>query len=174
MAGRVRAGVRQGSSNRLIGRILGKWYKFHDMTDNEDTSPALSHRVLVIDDDPALLIALPDTLRSRLQHCVVDTAGTPDAALDLVQEKPYDAIISDIRMPGMDGVALTTKMREVQPSTPVILITGHGENGLRAKASAAGAYAFLNKPVDPSFIVALLRQALQERRSQQARSCATR
>lgn len=141
---------------------------------HEETPLPLAHRVLLIDDDPGLLLALPDTLRSRLQGCLVDTADTPDAALELVQEKPYDAIISDIRMPGMDGVALTTKMREVQPSTPVILITGHGENGLRGMASAAGAYAFLTKPLDPTFIVALLQQALQERRSQQARSCAAR
>jgi two-component system sensor histidine kinase/response regulator len=146
----------------------------HIMMDTENTSAQLSHRLLLIDDDPGLLMALPDTLRSRLQSCIVDTADTPDVALQLVQEKPYDAIISDIRMPGMDGVALTIKMREVQPSTPVILITGHGENGLRVKASAAGAYAFLTKPLDPTFIVALLQQALQERRSQQARSCAVR
>jgi DNA-binding NtrC family response regulator len=146
----------------------------HIMMDTENTSAQLSHRLLLIDDDPGLLMALPDTLRSRLQSCIVDTADTPDVALQLVQEKPYDAIISDIRMPGMDGVALTIKMREVQPNTPVILITGHGENGLRVKASAAGAYAFLTKPLDPTFIVALLQQALQERRSQQARSCAVR
>ena len=144
------------------------------MIDTEETPSALSHRLLLIDDDPGLLMALPDTLRSRLQGCVVDTADTPAAALELVQEKPYDAIISDIRMPGMDGVALTMKIREVQPSTPVILITGHGENGLRVKASAAGAYAFLTKPLDATFIVTLLQQALQERRSQQSRSCAAR
>ena len=145
------------------------------MIDVEDmTSPPLSHRLLVIDDDPALLVALPETLRSKLQDCVVDTADTPDKALQFVHDKPYDAIISDIRMPGMDGVMLTIKMREIQPSTPVILITGHGENGLRGQASAAGAYAFLTKPLDPTFIAALLQQALQERRSQQSRSCATR
>lgn len=144
------------------------------MLDMEDTSQPLSYRLLLIDDDPALLIALPDTLRSRLQGCLVETATTPQKALQLVNETPYDAIISDIRMPGMDGVALTLKMREVQPDTPVILITGHGENGLRGKASAAGAYAFLTKPLDPTFIVALLQQALQERRSQQSRTCATR
>jgi two-component system, sensor histidine kinase and response regulator len=144
----------------------------HDMNPTEDTLSAPSYRLLLIDDDPVLLMALPDTLRVRLQDCVVDTANTPDAALQLVQGKPYDAIISDIRMPGMDGVTLTIKMRELQPSTPVILITGHGENGLRGKASAAGAYAFLTKPLDPTFIAALLQQALQERRSQHSRSCA--
>jgi DNA-binding NtrC family response regulator len=144
------------------------------MTEIKETLPPLSYRLLVIDDDPTLLMALPDTFRSRLQGCLVDTAGTPEDALQLVNEKPYDAIISDIRMPGMDGVALTLKMREVQPNTPVILITGHGENGLRSKASAAGAFAFLTKPLDPTFIITLLQQALQERRSQQSRSCATR
>jgi len=139
----------------------------------ENHATPLSYRLLVIDDDPALLMALPDTFRSRLHGCLVDTATTPNKALQLVNENPYDAIISDIRMPGMDGVALTLKMREVQPNTPVILITGHGENGLRSKASAAGAFAFLTKPLDPTFIITLLQQALQERRSQQTRSCAT-
>src|SRR5690348_252846 len=103
------------------------------MMDLEDTTSSLSHRLLVIDDDPTLLVALPETLRSKLQDCVVDTADTPDKALQFVQDKAYDAIISDIRMPGMDGVMLTMKMREIQPSTPVILITGHGENGLRGR-----------------------------------------
>lgn len=135
------------------------------------TRSPLPYRLLVIDDDPTLLAALPDALRFRLQGCVVDTADSPEGALQLVTGQAYDAIISDIRMPGMDGVALTMKIREVQPATPVILITGHGENGLRGQASAAGAYAFLNKPIDPVFIVALLQQALHERRAQQTRSC---
>ena len=147
--------------------------QMHVMIDiQEKHSTPVSYRLLLIDDDPALLMALPDTFRSRLHGCLVDTAGTPDKALQLVNDNPYDAIISDIRMPGMDGVALTLKMREVQPNTPVILITGHGENGLRSKASAAGAFAFLTKPLDPTFIITLLQQALQERRSQQSRSCA--
>ena len=98
-----------------------------------------SYRLLVIDDDPTLLKALPDTLRFRLQGCIVDTTASPEEALTLVGKQSYDAIISDIRMPGMDGVALTVKIREVQPGTPVILITGHGENGLRGQASPAGA-----------------------------------
>lgn len=139
---------------------------------DESLTPTSSYRLLVIDDDPTLLKALPDTLRFRLQGCVVDTADSPDEALQFVAKQSYDAVISDIRMPGMDGVALTKKIREAQPGTPVVLITGHGENGLRGQASAAGAFAFLNKPIDPTFIVALLQQALQERRAQQSRSCA--
>lgn len=143
------------------------------MIDREEESTApLSYRILLIDDDVSLLMALADTLRFRLQNSLIDVADSPDIALQLVNEKLYDAIISDIRMPGMDGVALTLKMREIQPNTPVILMTGHGENGLRIQASAAGAYAFLTKPIDPTFIVTLLQQALQERRSQLSRSCA--
>ena len=142
------------------------------MVNLEEAPSPRSYRLLLIDDDPSLLIALPDTIRFRLQGCLVDTADTPQEAIRLVNDIAYDAIISDIRMPGMDGVALTLKMREIQPHTPVILISGHGEHGLRGKASAAGAYAFLTKPLDPAFIVTLLQQVLQERRSQQARSCA--
>jgi CheY-like chemotaxis protein len=60
-------------------------------------------RVLIVDDDPALLQALPETLRLRMDGVTVDTADSATAALDCIASCDYDAIVTDIKMPGMDG-----------------------------------------------------------------------
>src|SRR5262249_6943130 len=72
----------------------------------------------------------------------------------------YDAIISDIKMPGMDGLALLARVRELRPDTPTLLITGHGEHELAVQALRGGAYDFIQKPIDREYFVASLSRAL--------------
>jgi two-component system sensor histidine kinase/response regulator len=74
--------------------------------------------ILIIDDDTALLQALPQALYLRMGGVKVDTCDSAHAALERIQERDYDAIISDIKMPGMDGLALLTKIKELRPDTP--------------------------------------------------------
>ncbi len=69
--------------------------------------------VLIVDDDPALLQALPQTLYLRIPGVKVDTCDSAWEALKQIQEHDYDAIVSDIKMPGMDGLALLTKIKEL-------------------------------------------------------------
>src|SRR5207247_2342357 len=87
-------------------------------------------RVLIVDDDPALLQALPETLRLRMSGVAVDTADSAAAALDRIAARDYDAIVTDIRMPGMDGLALLAQIRARQPDTPVLMVTGHAQRDL--------------------------------------------
>src|SRR5205814_3468835 len=87
-------------------------------------------RVLIVDDDPALLEALPDTLRLRMAGVAVHTADSAAAALDQIAVRDYDAIVTDIKMPGMDGLALLAEIRTRRPDTPILIITAHGENEL--------------------------------------------
>ena len=68
-------------------------------------------RVLIVDDDPGLLEALPDALRLRMSELTVDTCDSATCALDFISRTDYDAIISDIKMPGMDGLALLGEVR---------------------------------------------------------------
>src|SRR5437773_11308453 len=91
-------------------------------------------RVLLVDDDLALLQALPEALRLRMSGVTVDTADSAAAALDLITARDYDAIVADIKMPGMDGLALLAEVRMRQPDTPTLIITGHGEHALAADA----------------------------------------
>src|SRR5205809_456859 len=112
-------------------------------------------RVLVIDDDPALLQALPETLRLRMSGVTVDTADSAAAALDRISARDYDAIVTDIKMPGMDGLALLAEIRGRRPDTPTLLITGHGEDDLGVRALRGGAYDLIQKPIDREHTVAM-------------------
>ena len=119
--------------------------------------------VIIVDDDAALLQALPQALYLRIQGVKVDTSDSALAAFELIQEYDYDAIVSDIKMPGMDGLALLEKIRELRPDTPTLLITGHGEHGLAIQALRGGAYDFIQKPIDRDYLVAALQRAIQTR-----------
>src|SRR5437667_5560961 len=90
--------------------------------------------VLVVDDDPALLQGLPETLRLRMSGVTVDTADSAATALDRIAARDYDAIVTDIRMPGLDGLALLAEIRALRPDTPVLMITGHGACDLASRA----------------------------------------
>jgi len=117
--------------------------------------------VLVVDDDPALLEALPETLRLRMNGVTVDTADSAAAALDRIASQNYDAIVTDIKMPGMDGLALLSEIRARRPDTPILIITGHGEHALAVQALRGGANDFIQKPIDRDHFVASLRRAIR-------------
>src|SRR2546426_11976685 len=119
--------------------------------------------VLIVDDDPALLQALPEALRLRMSEVTVETADSAAAALDRIAARDYDAIVTDIKMPGMDGLTLLAEIRRRQPDTPILIITGHGEHDLAVHALRAGAYDFIRKPIDRDYFVASLRRAIQMR-----------
>jgi two-component system nitrogen regulation response regulator GlnG len=118
-------------------------------------------RVLIVDDDPALLQALPEALRLRMSEVTVDTAESAMDALDQIAARDYDAIVTDIKMPGMDGLALLTEIRARRPDTPTLMITGHGEHALAVHALRGGAHDFIQKPIDRDYFVASLRRAIQ-------------
>jgi signal transduction histidine kinase len=117
--------------------------------------------VLIVDDDPALLQALPQTLHLRIPGIKVDTCDSALEALKQIQEHDYDAIVRDIKMPGMDGLALLTKIKELRPETPTLLITGHGEHEIAIHALRGGAYDYIQKPIDREYCVAALGRAVQ-------------
>jgi len=119
--------------------------------------------VLLVDDDLALLQALPEALRLRMGGVKIDTAGSAEAALDLIAARDYDAIVTDIKMPGIDGLELLAEIRTQRPDTPTVMITGHGEHDLVVQALRGGAYDFIQKPIDRDHFVASLSRAIQMR-----------
>jgi two-component system, OmpR family, phosphate regulon sensor histidine kinase PhoR len=124
----------------------------------------MSPQILIVDDDPALLDALPAALSLRMRGLRIDTSDPALAALERIQETDYDAIVTDIKMPGMDGIALLAEVRKVRPSTPTLLITGHGERELTVEALRGGAYDFIQKPIERDYLVAALERAFEWRR----------
>src|SRR5438067_10012232 len=93
----------------------------------------------------------------------IDTSDSAVGALERIRETDYDAIVSDIKMPGMDGLALLHEIRDLRPATPTLMITGHGERDLAVQALRGGAYDFVQKPIDRDYFVASLERAIQRR-----------
>src|SRR5437660_9947078 len=119
--------------------------------------------ILIVDDDTALLQALPQALYLRMPGVKVDICDSALDAVEKIKQNDYDAIVSDIKMPGMDGLALLGKVRELQPSTPTLLITGHGDHNLAIQALRGGAYDFIQKPIDRDYFIAALQRAIHTR-----------
>src|SRR5690242_11073598 len=122
-----------------------------------------SPHILLVDDDAALLQALPHMIALRIHGLKVDTSDSAPGALEQIQDHDYDAIVSDIKMPGMDGLELLTKLQELRPEIPALLITGHADQDLIIRAVRSGAYDFIQKPIDRVYFVAALHRAIQIR-----------
>ncbi|WP_447979657.1 response regulator [Candidatus Nitrospira bockiana] len=129
-------------------------------------------RILIIDDDPAVLTALPEMFRLWMPGTVVDLCGSARVALDKVEATDYDAIISDIRLPDMDGLLLLDEINTLRPHTPTLLITGYGDQTLAMQALRAGAYDYILKPVDRDYLLGAVQRAVHHRHvSRQAEEC---
>jgi signal transduction histidine kinase len=118
-------------------------------------------RVLIVDDDRALLDALSEALQLRMGDVDVTTSESAQSALDALASAEMDAVVADIKMPKMDGLQLLERIRELQPNTPTLLITGHGEHELAVQALRGGAYDYVQKPIDRDYFVGSLRRAIQ-------------
>src|SRR5436309_14091429 len=104
--------------------------------------------VLIVDDDPALLQALPEALQMRMTGLTVDTAQSGAVALDRITARDYDALVTDIKIPGMDGLELLAETRTHRPDTPTLRITGYGEHDLVSHAQRPRDYDAIRKPLD--------------------------
>src|SRR5438105_6900777 len=127
-------------------------------------SRAQDPRVLMVDDDPTFLDALSEALLLRMAPISIDTCERATSALKKVAAEDYDAIISDIKMPGMDGLTFLGQVRETFPDVPTLLITGHGQLDLAVEALRAGAFDLIQKPLDRDHVTAALNRAIETRR----------
>jgi DNA-binding NtrC family response regulator len=123
----------------------------------------MKETLLVVDDEQDLLLLLKRSLEPDL-NCTVDTALSGKEAIRIVQERPIDLVLADIRMPDMDGVELLKQVRQEYPWLTVVLMTAYGCIELAVQAIKAGAYDFITKPFDHDSLVLTLRKALERSR----------
>jgi DNA-binding NtrC family response regulator len=109
-------------------------------------------RVLVVDDDPVLQRSF-DRVLSGKGYAVIAAANAADALAKLAREE-YDAVYTDIRMPGMDGLALAGRLKAKRPWLPVVIVTGYGSAASETQAKKIGVSGFLHKPLSPEMIEA--------------------
>ena len=121
----------------------------------------MKSRVLLVDDDVAMRASTEQALELAGLH--VTGFGSAEEVLGHAGPGLDGAVLSDIRMPGMDGMTLLQRLRDLDPDLPVILITGHAELQLAVEAMRRGAYDFIEKPFAAQNLIAVLRRALDHR-----------
>lgn len=119
-------------------------------------------RVLIIDDEEDMRWSIAQFM--ALSGFETESFELASKALSELTPRTDAVIISDIRMPGMDGMELLRRIHAIDSALPVILITGHGDVGMAVEAMRIGAYDFIEKPFDPERLAELVRRAGQTRR----------
>jgi DNA-binding NtrC family response regulator len=114
--------------------------------------------ILVIDDETPIRETLKEILEYENYH--VTTAEDGSKGLALIQRNDYDAVLCDVKMPGIDGMELLDRALALKPDIPFIMISGHGNVEMAIEATKKGAYDFITKPPDLNRLLITLRNAI--------------
>lgn len=121
-------------------------------------------RILLVDDEPDILESLKDLLEAALDDVEVLTAPDARPALDLLKKTSVDIVVSDYKMPGMDGLEFLEKVREDNPNVARLMITAFPDLDLAMRAiNEARILNFFTKPIDPDEVVKVLGDVLEDR-----------
>ena len=155
--------IRVGRQWRFRRRDIETWLEsqragLHATTDAPER-PEGRRRVLLVDDEPSSLDLLTKMLASRY---AIISATDATGALDMLRTKPdaYDVLISDLNMPGMDGLALIREVRRVSARLPIIIITGFSTESSAIEAVNLGVAGYLVKPFRAHEVLAVVARAL--------------
>ncbi|HXE39830.1 MAG TPA: sigma-54 dependent transcriptional regulator [Azonexus sp.] len=119
-------------------------------------------KVLIIEDDPDVALGCEQAL--QLEGIATECAGSAEQARRRLGRDFRGVVVSDIRLPKMDGMAFLRETLALDPELPVVLITGHGDVTMAVQAMKDGAYDFIQKPFAPEYLVEVVRRALEKRR----------
>ena len=132
---------------------------------NDAAAP--KQRILVIDDEPDIRRTLKMTL--EYEGYEVLTAGSGNEGLERARSERPDAVLLDIKMPGLDGLEVLERLKAQGSDAEVLIISGHGDISDAVRATKLGAFDFLEKPLEQERLSLCLRNALQQRRLHLAR-----
>lgn len=118
--------------------------------------------ILVVDDEPNYLVILEELLREEGYEVFCAESG--QQALEIIKQSDLDLVITDMRMPGLDGLELLKSSKERNPDLPVIMITAFGEVEKAVAAMRTGAFNYLTKPFDNDELLVSVRQAVDHYR----------
>ncbi|RLB54393.1 MAG: sigma-54-dependent Fis family transcriptional regulator [Deltaproteobacteria bacterium] len=121
----------------------------------------MSRRILVVDDDASMRSLLVDDLKDAAWD--VRAASSSEEAIGEVDAHVFDAVVTDLNMPGMNGIELCRRIGELEPGLPVIVVTGFGSLETAIAAIRAGAYDFITKPFEVEALVMVLERAVRLR-----------
>ena len=125
----------------------------------------MSERILVVDDELDMLMLLRMIIEDNSDYAV-ETTNNPSEGLKMLTEKDYDLVISDLKMPGMDGMELFDELQEIKPGVPVIIITAYGSLETADEAMKKGVSDFITKPFRKDSILFTINRVLELARVQ--------
>ena len=132
--------------------------------DDETTSKkanAMPAQILLVDDNPIVLEALAEALRFHVSNAEVSICLSAQRACEAIANFDYHLIIVDQCMPEMSGTALITRIRSIRPTLPILLMSGHDNDGLESNAIEMGANGFVSKPLDGKTLKSTVQKALE-------------
>jgi len=115
-------------------------------------------RLLIVDDDESMVLLLKETLLTDTEVYEIETAKSGEEAVIKIAQQPFDLIIADLKMPGIDGLEVIRAARAMSPSTRVILMTAYGSTEVEAEARRLQVYEYVTKP----FLAEEMRQVVQQ------------
>ena len=121
-------------------------------------------RILIVEDEPRIALALCRALEHQVRpqgHYEVEISPVAETAMSKLQGKPYDLIVTDLRMPGMGGLALIRQVREFSPQTPALLITAFGSKEVERTTHKLGC-GYLPKPFSLQRFVSEVQRLLSD------------
>ena len=144
----------------LLGYFFKGCLNFKDENRNRFFMEVSQQQIFLVDDEPAVLKGMARALRSL--RCQISCFSDPFECLDKLRVRKCDLLVTDVRMPGMDGIELLVEAKCVVPALPVLIITGYSNREIVASAIRHGAADFIKKPVKREFFVSLVKQTLEK------------
>ncbi len=120
----------------------------------------MAERILVVDDEPNMLRLLKTILMDKTGYEVI-TTNNPLEVNKLLQEEPFDLVVTDLKMPLVDGMDLIDVVRQVNVHLPIVIITAYGTTETAEEAVRKGAYDFITKPFRKETILITIKRALE-------------
>jgi DNA-binding NtrC family response regulator len=120
----------------------------------------MTEKILVIDDEVDMLMLLRMIIEDNTS-CTVETTNNPTEALQMLAGGEYDLVITDLKMPGIDGLELFARLREGESPPPVIIITAYGSSEAADEAIHQGIADFITKPFKKERILLTIRRTLE-------------
>ena len=125
----------------------------------------MAERILVVDDEPNMLRLLKTILMDKTGY-EVDTTNNPLEVEKMLKEQPYDLVVTDLKMPLVDGIDLIDIIKKIDAQIPIIIITAYGTMETADEAIQKGAYDFITKPFRKENILITIKRGLEWKRMQ--------
>ncbi len=125
----------------------------------------MANRALVIDDDKATLDLMEFQLRAEGFH--VTKAENGQQGLQYIEENDFDIILTDLQLPGLSGIEIVERSKEISPDTEIIMVTGFGSTEKAIEATKAGAFYYVEKPVEFEELIVLIEKAIERKQQKE-------